>query len=78
MLVAQLRGATREKRGKDTSQAAALLAVLAQDAPDGLERAFAALPRGSKAHTRAAARQVLMLLEASGESLAAEFLASVL
>jgi hypothetical protein len=75
MLVSQLRGATREKRGKDTNQAAVLFAVLAEEAPDALQAAFAALPRGSKAKTRAGARQVLAELEAGGDARAAETLA---
>jgi hypothetical protein len=78
MLVAQLRGSTREKRNKDIVQAAALFAVLAEDAPGETERAFAALPHGSKAKTRDGARQVLTLLRASGHENASEVLTAVL
>jgi hypothetical protein len=74
MLVSQLRGATREKRGKDTSQAAVLFAVLAEEAPDALERAFAALPRGSKTKARMAATAVLTLLETADHARATEML----
>jgi len=71
MLASQLRGATREKRSKDIRQAATVFAVLAEDAPDALESAFAALPRGGKTKTRVAARQVLALLESGGHHRAA-------
>jgi hypothetical protein len=63
MLASQLRDETREKRSKDIRQAATLFAVLVEDAPDALEAAFEALPRGGMTKTRAAARQVLTLLE---------------
>jgi hypothetical protein len=78
MLVSQLRGETREKRGKDTSQAAVMVAVLAEDSPDALKDAFDALPRGSKGKTRAGAKAVLAVLEREGHGKAVEELASAI
>jgi hypothetical protein len=72
MLASQLRGETREKRGKDVHQAAVLFAVLAEDAPDALEAAFDALPRGGKSRTRVAAKQVRTELRTDGHSRAVE------
>ena len=74
MLVSQLRTGTREKRAKDIHQAAVLFATMAEDAPDALRQAFAALPRGSKEKTRAGARQVLGELAAGGHGRAEEVL----
>jgi hypothetical protein len=78
MLVAQIRGSTRDKRSKDIAQAAALFAVLAEEAPGDTERAFASLPHGTKAKTRDGARQVLTLLQAHGHQRASEVLEAVL
>lgn len=74
MLVSELRGPTREKRAKDVQQAAVLFAVLAEDAPDALQEAFRALPRGAGALVRRAAKQVRITLEASGHARALEVL----
>jgi hypothetical protein len=72
MLVSQLRGETREKRGKDTEQAATLAAALAEDEPDALHAAFDALPRGARSATRAGARRVIDVLDREGHARAAE------
>jgi hypothetical protein len=74
MLVSQLRGATSEKRAKDVVQAATLVAVLAEDAPDDLALAHAALPRGTRKRAAAGARQVIESLSASGCERAVEVL----
>ncbi|HEY5241831.1 MAG TPA: GSU2403 family nucleotidyltransferase fold protein [Polyangiaceae bacterium] len=66
VLLSQLRGATSDKRGKDSAQAAVILAVLSEDAPDALEVAFAELPRGTKSKTRSAAKPVIELLRRAG------------
>ena len=72
VLLSQLRGATSDKRGKDRAQAAVLLAVLAEDAPDALAGAFDELPRGTKTKTRGAAKPVVELLAKAGHERAAE------
>jgi hypothetical protein len=77
VLLSQIRGATSDKRGKDLAQAAVLLAVLAEDAPDGLEEAFAELPRGTKSKTRSAARAVMDVLERAGHPRAVEVVKGV-
>jgi hypothetical protein len=73
MLVSQLRGSTREK-SKDIEQASVLFAVLAEDAPDALTDALAAVPRTARTQTRAGATQVLRRLEASIHVRAVELL----
>jgi hypothetical protein len=77
VLLTQLRGATSDKRGKDRAQAAVLLAVLAEDAPDALEAGFAELPRGTKSKTRSAAKPVVELLERAGHERAVEVVREV-
>ena len=72
VLLSQLRGATSDKRGKDRAQAAVILAVLSEDAPDALEAAFAELPRGTKGKTRSAAKPVIELLRRAGHERAVE------
>ncbi|HEX7664158.1 MAG TPA: GSU2403 family nucleotidyltransferase fold protein [Polyangiaceae bacterium] len=74
MLVSELRGATREKRSKDLQQAATLVAVLAEDAPESLADAFRALPRGTGALVRRATKQVRATLESAGHTRAVEAL----
>lgn len=78
MLVSQLRGATSEKRAKDVLQAAVLFAVLAEDAPDALESAYAAVPRTAKTKTRSGAKQVHAQLEANGSERASELMKQLL
>ncbi len=78
VLLSQLRGAASDKLGKDRAQAAVLLAVLAEDAPDALEAAFEALPGGTKGKTRSAAKPVVELLERAGHERAAEVVTGVL
>jgi hypothetical protein len=74
MLVSQLRGGTSEKRAKDILQATVLFAVLAEDAPDALESAFADIPRTAKTKTLSGARQVLSQLDAAGHERASELM----
>jgi len=78
MLVSQLRAGTSEKRAKDLLQAAVLFAVLAEDAPDALEAAFAVVPRSAKAKTRSGARQVLARFDKSGHERAGELMKQLL
>ncbi len=75
VLLSQLRGATSDKRGKDRAQAAVILAVLSEDAPDALEAAFAELPRGTKSKTRSAAKPVIELLRRAGHERAVDVVA---
>jgi hypothetical protein len=77
MLVSQLRTTTSEKRGKDIQQASVLFAVLAEDAPDALGEAFAALPRGAKVLARAGARQVTRVLETAGAGRARDVMRAI-
>ncbi|HEY3816050.1 MAG TPA: GSU2403 family nucleotidyltransferase fold protein [Polyangiaceae bacterium] len=72
VLLSQLRGATSDKRGKDRTQAAVLLAVLAEDAPDALEAAFDDLPRGTRGKTRSAAEAIVEILQRAGHARAVE------
>jgi hypothetical protein len=74
MLVSQLRTTTSEKRTKDLLQATVLFAVLAEDAPDALEAAFAAVPRTARTRTRSGAKQVLARLESAGHDRASELM----
>ena len=77
VLLAQMRGATSDKSGKDRAQAAVLLAVLAEDAPDAMEADFGELPRDTKSKTRCAAKPVIELLERAGHRRAAEIVKGV-
>jgi hypothetical protein len=74
MLASRLRGETRDKSAKDLRQAATIFGVLAEDAPDALEAAFDALPRGGKTKTRAAGRDAVLLLEGGGHERGAALL----
>jgi hypothetical protein len=58
MLVSQIRHETSEKAPKDVEQAATLVAILAEAAPESLEAAFASIPRGARTKTRQGARRV--------------------
>ncbi|HSO31140.1 MAG TPA: GSU2403 family nucleotidyltransferase fold protein [Labilithrix sp.] len=78
MLVSQLRGATNEKRSKDLEQASVLFAVLAEDAPDALEEALAAVPRAARTQTLAGAGHVLRRLEATPHARAIELMKGLL
>jgi hypothetical protein len=60
--VSQLRHETSEKAPKDIEQAATLVAILAEAAPESLEAALAAVPRGAREKTRRGARRVLARL----------------
>lgn len=71
-LVSQLRSETVDKGRKDTAQAAVLFAVLAEDAPDALDEAFAELPRGTRSKALRGAVSVVAQLEAAGHERAAE------
>lgn len=71
VLLSEMRGASSDKRGKDRAQAAVLLAVLAEDAPDALEGALEELPRGVKGKTRSAAKPIVELIRSAGHERAA-------
>lgn len=62
MLVSQIRHETSEKAPKDLAQAATLVAILAETAPESLLTAFAAVPRGAREKTKVGAKRVLGLL----------------
>ena len=77
MLVASLRGVTRDKRTKDLQQAATLVAALSAEDAGALDDARAALPRGTRSQIRAAGVHVRRLLEAAGDDRAAEALKAI-
>jgi hypothetical protein len=78
MLVSELRGSADEKRPKDVLQAAVLVAVLAEDAPDDLRQAADDLPRGAKTRARRGAARVRATLGRAGHERALEALATAL
>jgi hypothetical protein len=63
MLVSQIRHETSEKAPKDIEQAATLVAILAESAPESLEGAFADVPRSAREMTRRGARRVAARLQ---------------
>jgi hypothetical protein len=63
MLVSQIRHETSEKAPKDLEQAATLVAILADAAPESVEAAFAAVPRDARATTKRGGRRVLARLK---------------
>jgi hypothetical protein len=65
-----------DKRRKDAAQAAVLLGVLAEDAPDALKENFKALSATGKVKTRAAAGPIIELLR-SDHARAAEIVSGV-
>src|SRR4029077_18185761 len=78
ILVSELRGPTREKRGKDLQQAAVLLAVLAEDAPEALEQAWSDLPRGTRSKMKNGLSQVVRMVSQNGHERAASQAADLL
>ena len=77
MLVSQIRHETSEKAPKDVEQAATLVAILAEAAPESLEAAFTAVPRGAREKTKQGARRVLDRLKTTKHEQAGELLRSV-
>jgi len=78
MLVSQIRHDTSEKAPKDVEQAATLVAILAESAPEGLAEAFAEIPRSARGKTRRGARRVLARLRTTPHPLAVDWMASLL
>lgn len=78
MLVSQIRHTTSEKAPKDVEQAATLVAILAEVAPESLVAAFEAVPRSARAKTKQGARRALTRLEATAHDGAAALLREVL
>ncbi len=74
MLVSQIRHETSEKAPKDLEQAATLVAILAEAAPESLERAFAVVPRGAREKTKQGARRVLARLKTTKHEPAVDLL----
>lgn len=74
MLVSQIRHETSEKAQKDLEQAATLVAILAETAPESLEAALAAVPRGAREKTKQGARRVLARLERTTHERAVELM----
>jgi hypothetical protein len=77
MLVSQLRNDTSDKRTKDLEQASVLVAVLAEQTPDALGEAFAAVPRSVVERTRRGAERVVARLREARHERAAELLQQV-
>lgn len=74
MLVSQIRHETSEKSPKDIEQAATLFAILAESAPEALEEAFSAVPKGARKATKQGAQRVLKRLTATSHADAAALL----
>lgn len=77
-LVSQLRYDTSEKAPKDLEQAATLVAILAEAAPESVEAAFAAVPRSARVKTKQGARRVLARLEATSHTAGVELLSDLI
>lgn len=78
MLVSQLRRETSEKVGKDLEQAATLVAILAEAAPETLEAAFAKVPPRAREKTKRGARRVLDRLKQTKHEQAIDLLSELL
>lgn len=78
MLVSRIRHETSEKAPKDLEQAATLVAILAEAAPESLVSAFAAVPRGARAKTKEGARLVLARLKSTTHQEASGLLGDLL
>lgn len=78
MLVSQIRDATSDKAPKDLEQAATLVAILAESAPESLAAAFRAVPRGAREKTLQGAKRVLARLKATKHVEAAELIAELM
>ncbi len=78
MLISQIRHETSEKAPKDIEQAATLVAVLAEAAPESVESAFAAVPRNARAKTKQGARRVLARLKTTTHQQAIDLLAELI
>lgn len=63
MLVSSLRGTADEKSSKDVWHAAVLFAILAEDGPESLERAYLELPMSARSKTLDGARRVRAVLQ---------------
>lgn len=78
LLVSRIRHETSEKAGKDVEQAATLVAVLADSAPESLETAFSAVPRDAREKTKEGARRALARLEKTSHAQAVDLLRELL
>lgn len=78
MLVSQLRRETSEKVSKDLEQAATLVAILAESAPDALESAFAKVPMRAREKTKRGGRRVLERLKKTQHQQAIDLLSELL
>jgi hypothetical protein len=70
--LSQMPGRPIDKRRKDAAQAAVLLGVLAEDAPDALGESFGTLSPTGKSKTRSAVKYIIEQLRADGHARAAE------
>lgn len=77
MMLADLRGNARDKRGKDLQQASVLFAILAEDAPAALEDGLRALSPRARNRLVPGAEQVLGALRAAHQERAATFLSEL-
>jgi hypothetical protein len=78
MLVSRIRHETSDKARKDIEQAATLVAILAEAAPESLEEAFEVIPRSAREKTREGARRALARLRSTTNGQAVELLESLL
>ncbi len=72
--VAQMRGATNEKRTKDIHQGAVLVAALAETEVGALEEAFAAFPKSARTKLRSGLKQAHGVLVREGHERGADVL----
>lgn len=78
MLISQIRYETSEKAPKDIEQAATLVAILAEAAPESVESALAAVPRNARVKTKQGAQRVLARLRTTKHQQAVDLLAELL
>jgi hypothetical protein len=78
MLVSQIRHETSEKAPKDVEQAATLVAILAEAAPESVKAAFAVVPRNAREKTKQGARRVLARLKTTTHEQAVDLIDELL
>ena len=77
VLLADARATTSDKRGKDRVQAAVLLAVLGEDAPDAVEAGLRELPAADRTRARRGVKGVVEALRKAGHERAADVVEAV-
>jgi hypothetical protein len=78
MLVSQIRHETSEKAAKDVEQAATLVAILAEVAPESLVAALTVVPRSARQKTLQGGRRVLARLKTTTHEQAIDLMTEIL